>query len=483
MSHPLPPFGRRFLDLPETFWRRVRPTPLSDPYWVAQNAPLAAELGLSAATLDAHLALFAGNDVPADMTPLAAIYAGHQFGVYVPQLGDGRALLLGDLPLGGERMELQLKGAGRTPFSRMGDGRAVLRSSIREYLCSEAMHGLGIPTTRALCLAGSDETVWRETAETTAVLTRVAPSFVRFGSFEVFYHRGQHDAVRELADYLLQHHFAECRDADRPYLAMFTEVARRTAELVAAWQAVGFCHGVMNSDNMSMLGLTLDYGPFGFLDAFDAAHICNHSDHAGRYAYNQQPRIAHWNLYCLASALTPLVEEADLRAVLDQFPDVFSRAFLDRFRAKLGLFVAREGDDELVQALLLLLHGQSADFTVFFRRLSRFDGQGAGDDVAALFAEPEAWRAWCDRYRARLADEGSVDAERQAAMLAVNPKYILRNYLAEQAIAQARDARDFGEIERLRQCLSRPFDEAPAFEDYAALPPEWAGEICLSCSS
>lgn len=482
---PFPPLGRRFQSLPPPFYRTVHPTPLPAPYWVARNHELACALGL---TLDANdadcLALLAGNREPEAGAPLAALYAGHQFGVWVPQLGDGRALLLGDLPYaGGGRMELQLKGAGQTPFSRMGDGRAVLRSSIREYLCSEAMHGLGIPTTRALCLVGSDETVWREQAETAAVLTRVAPSFIRFGSFEAFYHRGQHEAVRQLADFVLQHHFPDCLPAEHPYAALFAEVCRRTAATVAAWQSVGFCHGVMNSDNMSILGLTLDYGPFGFLDAFDAGHVCNHSDHGGRYAYNQQPRVAHWNLHCLASALLPLVDEAELLVELEAFPEVFGAAWLARWRARLGLVEARADDEGLIQALLLLLQAQAVDLTIFFRLLSRLGRQDGPDALSALFAEPEDWFAWRARYLARLDAEGSVDMRRQTAMLAVNPKYILRNHLAETAIAHARDAHDFSEVERLQRCLMHPFDEQPEFEAYAAPPPAWAREISLSCSS
>jgi serine/tyrosine/threonine adenylyltransferase len=481
----LPEFGHRFESLPPLFYRAVRPTPQPDPYWVAVNHALAAELGLTLdeTVADARLEVFAGNREVDGGAPVAALYAGHQFGVWVPQLGDGRALLLGDLPHRDGRMELQLKGAGRTPFSRMGDGRAVLRSSIREYLCSEAMHALGIPTTRALCIVGSEETVWRESAETAAVVTRVAPSFIRFGSFEAFYHRGQNEAVAQLADHVLQHHFPECLRAQRPYAALFAEVCRRTTETVAAWQTVGFCHGVMNSDNMSILGLTLDYGPFGFLDAFDAGHVCNHSDHGGRYAYNQQPRVAHWNLQCLASALLPLVDEADLLTELETFPDRFRAAWLARWRARLGFESAMDDDEALIQALLLLLQAQAVDLTVFFRRLSRLAMADVHDEMAELFTDQEEWAGWRARYLARLAVEGSTDSRRHPAMLAVNPKYILRNYLAENAIAQARDAHDFSEIERLQRCLSRPFDEQPEFEPYAALPPAWAGEICLSCSS
>ncbi|MCU0950404.1 MAG: YdiU family protein, partial [Burkholderiaceae bacterium] len=300
-------FGR----LPPRLYTRLAPTPLAKPYAVAYSAAAGELIGLSAAQSSEHgfIEVAAGNRVPAGADPLAAVYSGHQFGVYVPQLGDGRAILLGGIDGPEGTWELQWKGAGKTPYSRMGDGRAVLRSSIREFLCSEAMHGLGIPTTRALSIAGSDHPVFRETTETAAVVIRMAPSFVRFGSFEFLYWRNLHDELRVLADYVIDSFYPGCSaagDGPKPYLALLESVSRRTARLMAQWQGVGFCHGVMNTDNMSILGLTIDYGPFGFLDGFDANHICNHSDEQGRYAYAQQPGVAHWNLYCLGQALVPL---------------------------------------------------------------------------------------------------------------------------------------------------------------------------------
>lgn len=476
-----PVFSQRFAALPRACSQRVLPTPIPQPYWIARNHALAAELGLSLeGTDDPLLALFAGNASVPGVAPLAARYAGHQFGQYVPQLGDGRAVLLGDLPWGAAaRAEIQLKGAGPTPFSRQGDGRAVLRSCVREYLASEAMHGLGIATTRALCLVGTELPVWREQAETAAVLTRVAPSFVRFGSFEVLAHSGQLQALQQLADFVIQHHYPACKAADNPYAALFSAVCAVTAQLVAQWQAVGFCHGVMNSDNMSILGLTLDYGPFGFLDRFDAAHRCNHSDYAGRYAYKQQPAVAEWNLQCLASALLPLVPEQSLLEILAGFGPAFDHAYLGLMRAKLGLQQAEMEDRQLVDALLLVLHASAIDFTIFFRLLSH----GDLDRVTQLFDQPAAWLAWQARYLARLRSEALSAGERSQAMLKLNPKYVLRNYLAENAIALARDANDFSQIERLAACLAHPFDEQPAFDDYAAQPPGWARDICLSCSS
>jgi uncharacterized protein YdiU (UPF0061 family) len=376
----------------------------------------------------------------------------------------------------------------------MGDGRAVLRSSIREFLCSEAMHGLGIPTTRALSVAGSDHPVFRETVETAAVVIRMAPSFVRFGSFEFFYWRNLHEELRTLADYVIDAFYPECRaagDGAKPYLALLEAVARRTARLIAQWQGVGFCHGVMNTDNMSILGLTIDYGPFGFIDGFDANHVCNHSDEHGRYAYAQQPGVAHWNLYCLGQALIPLTEDVEAtQAALETFKDEFARAISAQFRAKLGLATEQDDDTALVERLLALLDAQRVDWTLFWRRLSRLRADAADPQADApvrdLFADRAAFDAWAVGYRTRLAAENSLDAERAARMNRVNPKYVLRNYLAEKAIRMARGdegPRDFSEIDRLLQCLRNPFDEQPGHDQYAGLPPDWAAGLALSCSS
>jgi len=489
-------WDNRFARLDSGFYTRLAPTALPDPYPVAFSPEAAALIGLPADLGDDtnFTEVASGNLVPPGADPLAAVYAGHQFGVYVPQLGDGRAILLGGVQGPAGLWELQLKGSGKTPYSRMGDGRAVLRSSIREFLCSEAMHGLGIPTTRALSVTGSDLPVLRETAETAAVVIRMAPSFVRFGSFEICYWRRQHEALRALADYVIDEFYPECRAAGHgptPYLALLEAVARRTARLLAQWQGVGFCHGVMNSDNMSVLGLTIDYGPFGFIDGFDANHVCNHSDEGGRYAYAQQPAVAHWNLYCLGQALMPLTEEVEAtQAALDTFNDEFARAIAAQFNAKLGLASELEGDADLVARLLTLLDAQRVDWTLFWRRLSRLPAAAgtAADDapVRDLFADRAAVDAWAADYRARLAAEHSVDAERSARMNRVNPKYVLRNHLAETAIGKARGdqgRRDFSEIARLLDCLRRPFDEQPQYESYAGLPPDWAAALHLSCSS
>lgn len=484
-------FANSFAALPADFFSRVAPTALPSPYWVGTSPAAGRLIGLGEAWSDELLATLAGNRVPAGAAPLAAVYSGHQFGVYVPRLGDGRALLLGEVAgSDGQSWEIQLKGAGLTPYSRTADGRAVLRSSIREFLCSEAMAGLGIPTTRALAVVGSDYPVFRETTETAAVVTRIAPSFVRFGSFEYFSHTGQHERLRELADYVIRRFHPELMSAPEPYLAWLAEVATRTARLIARWQGVGFMHGVMNTDNMSILGLTLDYGPFQFMDGFDATHICNHSDTGGRYAWHRQPEIGFWNLYALGQALIPLTGSEDAtRAVLDNYREQFGAALEAEFHAKLGLTGIREGDDALIEDLLQLLHEQRTDWTIFWRKLSHWPADGIGPAhhaVRDLFLDRSAFDAWAQRYRARLEAEGSVDADRHARLLATNPKYVLRNWIAEEAIAAARGdsgERDFGVVAQVLRMLEAPFAESPEFERYAGHPPDWAANLSLSCSS
>jgi len=481
------PTVRRYAALGEGFYSRVSPTPRGEPYKVSVNPAVARLLGLDPATLsdEAVAGAFSGQRLPAWAEPMATVYAGHQFGVYVPRLGDGRALLLGEVAGPEGVFEVQLKGAGPTPYSRMGDGYAVLRSTIREYLASEAMAGLGIPTTRALCIVGSDAPVYRETVETGATLTRVAPTHVRFGTFEYFAHTRQDAFLKQLADHVVAHHypgFLGLHGAE-PYAALFGAVVERTARLIARWQAVGFCHGVMNSDNMSITGLTIDYGPFGFLDAFDPGHICNHSDHGGRYAYFRQPHIGLWNLGCLAQSLLPLVESGPLRERLEGYGEIYNAAYLDAMREKFGLCQARDDDLALIEGFLEILTRWRMDFTNSFRRLATL---GLEDGVCELrdhCPDPAALDAWIARYRARLRDEGSVDdRERAARMNRVNPRYVLRNYLAQQAIERA-GQKDFSEVDRLLGVLQRPFDEHPGCEHYAGEPPEWGRHLAVSCSS
>ncbi len=487
-------FDNSFARLPEGFHARVRPTPLQGARLASVSPEAAGLLGLDARQLHRDPALhgLAGADLLADGDPVAMCYAGHQFGHFVPQLGDGRAIVLGEVDTGSAgRWELQLKGAGLTPYSRDGDGRAVLRSTIREYLCSEAMHALGIPTTRALCLFDSDEEVYRERIERGALLLRMAPSHVRFGSFEVFYHRQQYRQLRQLADYVIDHDFAPLREQAEPYQALLREVVLRTARLMAQWQLVGFAHGVMNTDNMSILGLTLDYGPFGFLDGYEPGFICNHSDYQGRYAFEQQPSIGLWNLTCLAQAMLPLFDEDDgkhaaaiANDILKAYEPALVEAYSAGMRAKLGLRDARPDDQALSARLLQLMAANGVDYTNLYRDLSEIavDSDLSAPPLRDRFADRAAFDDWLSDYRARLRQECSVDAARRQAMDAVNPRYILRNYLAEQAI-QAAEKGDYSEIERLQVLLSQPFVEQAGMAAYTQEPPDWGRELSVSCSS
>ena len=468
--------------LPREFYEERKPTALPDPYLVAIS-PYAAELvdvdPGAAADDPEFLAVAAGNALPEGAQPFATIYAGHQFGAWVPQLGDGRAITLGEKC----GYEWQLKGAGLTAFSRWADGRAVLRSTIREFLCSEAMDALGIPTTRALCVVGSDEPVYRERAETAAVLTRLARSHVRFGTFEVFHYRGRADLVKRLADYLIERYYPELRESDsaQPYLALLREIVARTARLMAKWQAVGFAHGVMNTDNMSVLGLSIDYGPFGFLDTYKPGFICNHTDEMGRYAFDRQPTIALWNCYALAEAMSSLLELDPAKAILAGFEAIFREAYLGELRSKLGLRTARDEDDLLLGDLLEAMDLEDADYSRTWRSLSTVT-QTEDDEFSGWFTDRERIAAWLSRYRARLAHEAGIDAERRARMNSVNPKYVLRNYLAQTAIEKA-ERKDFSEVRRLLAVLRRPFDEQPENIAYAEPPPEWGRRLVVSCSS
>jgi uncharacterized protein YdiU (UPF0061 family) len=487
----------RYTGMGRPFAHRQPGHSLPHPRWVAVSEAASADLGWPADWWQhaGALAAFSADTPWPGMDTAATVYSGHQFGVWAGQLGDGRALLLGEVETPDGPRELQLKGSGMTPYSRRADGRAVLRSSIREFLCSEAMHALGIPTTRALALTASDLPVRRERAETAAVVTRVAPSFLRFGHFEHFCHHvrdGDYTALRQLTDFVLDHHYPACRDAAQPVAALLAEVARRTAGMVADWQAVGFCHGVMNTDNLSILGLTIDYGPFGFLDGFDPMHICNHSDDQGRYAYARQPQVAYWNLHALAQALVPLVEgdteqvTAVLTEALSHYPDAFARELGQRMRAKLGLATAQDGDQALIDDLMRLMARHQTDYTLTWRLLGEHRigvvGAAAPEPVRDLFLDTEAFDAWVVRYDERLRAEDSADAERRVRMHAVNPRYVLRNHLAETAIRLA-EAGDYSEVQRLHQVLSRPFDEQPEHAAYAELPPAWASSLEISCSS
>ena len=485
------PLESSYTTLPASFYTRLQPTPLSSPYMVCGSASAAALIQLDPAEFSRQefIDAVSGNRTLTRSQPLAAVYSGHQFGVWAGQLGDGRAILLGEADAPGTappgNMELQLKGAGMTPYSRMGDGRAVLRSSIREFLCSEAMAALGVPSSRALCVTGSDQRVMRETPETAAVATRMAPSFVRFGSFEHWFYQGREDELKLLADYVITRCYPELLGDTQPYKALLAEVTRRTAEMIAWWQAVGFMHGVMNTDNMSILGLTLDYGPFGFMEAFDPRHICNHTDQQGRYAYSMQPQIGDWNCHALAQALLPLIGDVDeAKDALAVYQPAFAKKMDALLHAKLGLASTQPDDGKLFDDLFGIMAASHVDFTLLFRRLGELRiGEPASDEpVRDLFIARAAFDGWAVQYRARLLQENSNDMQRRLAMHRANPKYVLRNYLAQQAIEKAQ-IKDFSEVQKLLAVLDHPYDEQPENEHYSALPPDWASELEVSCSS
>lgn len=499
------PFANSYASLHPDLYEVVEPTPLPGPYLVAFNPSAAWLLDLDPAeAANPELPLYlSGNRRLPGAEPIAQAYAGHQFGVWVPQLGDGRAFLLGEVQNArGERWELHLKGAGRTRFSRFGDGRSVLRSAVREYLASEALHGLGIPTTRALSIVGSDLPVYRERVESPATLLRLSPSHVRFGTFQYFAARGETERVRELVEYVVKRHFPELVDSgeagigDERLLEFFGEVCRRTARLIAQWTAVGFAHGVMNSDNMSILGLTLDYGPYGFLDDYDAGFICNHTDTGGRYAFDQQPAVGMWNCARLGEALMVLGgDPAAFQAELEGYWPAFAAAYRNLVLGKLGLnsgttdftdYPDEENDRELITDLLELLQAERADYTRFFRGLCGYcvnsEQLAVNSEQSTVNGHSERMKEWLGRYGARLQALGSVDAERRERMRRVNPRYVLRNWIAQEAIAEA-EARRYEPIEQLRRLFADPYAEHTGMERFAEPPSAEAREIAVSCSS
>ena len=474
----------RYSELPRCLFTHVNPSPLDNTRWVMWNSELAEQFGLPLIPEDTPelLSAFSGDNIPSVFSPLAMKYAGHQFGSYNPDLGDGRGLLLSELAdKSGVSFDLHLKGAGRTPYSRTGDGRAVLRSTIREYLCSEAMAGLGIPTTRALGMMTSDTPVFREGYETGALLIRMAETHIRFGHFEHLFYSNLLTEQKLLADKVIEWHFPDCAHSDKPYAAMFSEIVDRTAYMIAQWQAVGFAHGVMNTDNMSIIGQTFDYGPFGFLDDYEPGYICNHSDYQGRYAFNQQPRIGLWNLSALAHSLSPLIDKSDLESSLEQYEMQLHGYFSQLMRDKLGLLSKREGDSRLFESMFELLSQNAVDYTRFMRTLSCLDTEDQ-QAVVDLFVDREAATLWMDLYLTRCELEDKGPEYRCQKMRGVNPKYILRNYLAQQAIDKAQQG-DFCEVEILSTLLKTPFNEHSGFESYAQLPPEWGKKMEISCSS
>lgn len=469
-------------ELPE-FYTALQPTPLNNARLVWHNAPLAESLGIPASLFDpaSGAGVWGGEALLPGMSPLAQVYSGHQFGVWAGQLGDGRGILLGEQMLAdGTTRDWHLKGAGLTPYSRMGDGRAVLRSTIRESLASEAMHYLGIPTTRALSIVTSDTPVRRENTEQGAMMIRIAQSHARFGHFEHFYYRREPEKVQKLADFVIRHHWPQWQDEADKYALWFNDVVSCTASLIARWQAVGFAHGVMNTDNMSVLGLTIDYGPYGFLDDYQPGYICNHSDYQGRYRFDNQPGVGLWNLQKLAQTLSPFVAVDVLNQALENYQQVLLREYGALMRSKLGFTTEQKGDNEILNRLFALMAREGSDYTRTFRMLSQTEQHSASSPLRDEFIDRAGFDAWFADYRARLQREGVDDMTRQAQMKAVNPAMVLRNWLAQRAIEQAEQG-DMTELERLHRALRTPFEDRS--DDYVSRPPDWGKRLEVSCSS
>lgn len=467
-----------YLDLEPIFYHEVKPTPLKNPKLVSYNPDAAQLLGLESNQNSSEYItqILNGTQFFNGSRPYAMCYAGHQFGYFVPRLGDGRAINLGLV----NGWNLQLKGSGQTLYSRQGDGRAVLRSSIREYLMSEAMHALGIPTSRALALISSDEKVAREQWERGAIVLRLSPSWIRFGSFEYFFHSNQHAQLESLADFLIVESFPELVGVEDSYLKMYGEIVKRTAQMIAHWQSVGFNHGVMNTDNMSAIGLTIDYGPYAFLDTFESGYICNHTDQEGRYSFDNQPRIGHWNLAQLARALSPLISPEKTALELEKYGEYFTTMLLELLKNKLGMDTLPNEDSALFQSLFTTLENGRSDMTPFFRALSHYEGDRSA--LLSLSLVPNQLNKWLDIYDECLKKNTSSTHERHLKMLQCNPKYVLKNYILQEAIDLA-ETNDFNLVNDLLKLAQNPYDEHSEFERYAGPTPLSHTNLKLSCSS
>ena len=467
-------FSNPFADLPEDFFHKQNWTPFDNPKLIHFNKELAELLGLPKDLDPGDLVPYInGNKTFKHSVPLSMAYAGHQFGSWVPQLGDGRGILLGQLQTQDGLMDLHIKGAGKTPYSRFGDGRAVLRSTIREYLCGEAMHHLGIPSSRSLIMIGSDEPVFRETTEFGAMMVRVAKTHIRFGHFEYLMHNKKTEFIPILLNHVIENYFPELKESKDGYTDLFEKIVSSTARLIAKWQAFGFAHGVMNTDNMSILGETFDFGPFGFLDEYNPGFICNHSDHGGRYAFNNQPSIGLWNCHALAAALKDHIEIERTKEIINAYEQTFYDELILIFRKKLGLVESETEDLKLIEELLSWMHKNKKDYTNTFRTLSK--------ENHGLFKDEEG-KSWLEKYQKRLNREKINTTKRKKIMNQNNPKFILRNYLAQKAIEEAEKG-NYVELKKLIEILKKPFDENRDYEDYANEPPEWGRKLEISCSS
>ncbi|WP_373033830.1 YdiU family protein [Sulfurovum sp.] len=472
-------FQTTYLSLDSEFYDMTDPTPLDDPYLISFNPKVAKLIDLDGDSGDDphFVALLNGTFIPEGTRPFSMCYAGHQFGHYVPRLGDGRAINLGSI----NGWHLQTKGSGETRYSRTSDGRAAVPSSIREYLMSEAMHHLGIPTTRALGIIGSQTKILRNQIERGAIVMRMSPSWVRFGTFEYFYYFKEYDKLKSLTDYVITESYPHLQNDEDRYFKFFCEVVERTAKLIAQWQGLGFCHGVMNTDNMSIAGLTIDYGPYAMLDDYDYGFVCNKTDRIGRYSYGEQPNVSYWNLTMLAKALSPIIDKEKMQKKLDDYGNfIYPDAYIDIMCQKLGLVLRLDEDVELITELVGALQDAYVDYTLFFRTLSHYDGERM--PLYDIAMNPVVIHNWLDLYDARLSKETPTQPERQNAMLNTNPKYVLKNYMLQEAITLAEHG-NYSMVETLLHIASHPYDELPEFEHFANETPEEHKNICLSCSS
>ena len=472
-------FQTKYLSQDDEFYELTDPTPLDEPYLISFNPKAAKliELDSNSGKDPRFISLLNGTFIPKSARPFSMCYAGHQFGNYAHRLGDGRAINLGSI----NGWHLQTKGSGETHYSRMADGRTSLPSSIREYLMSEAMHHLGIPTTRALGIIGSETKLLRDRIERGAIIMRMSSSWVRFGTFEYFYYFKEHEKLKSLADYVISESYPHLQNDEDRYFKFFSEVVERTAKLIAQWQGVGFCHGVMNTDNMSIAGLTIDYGPYAMLDDFDFGFVCNKTDKAGRYSYGDQPNISYWNLTMLSKVLSPIIDKERMQKKLDDYGNfLYPNAYIDVMRQKLGLTLKLDEDTKLITSLVGTLQDAYVDYTLFFRTLSRYDSERM--PLFEIAMNPVTIDSWLNLYDDRLSKETRTQTERQEEMLKTNPKYVLKNYMLQKAIDKSRLG-DFSMVETLLYIAEHPFDELPEFEHFAGETPEEYKNLTLSCSS
>jgi uncharacterized protein YdiU (UPF0061 family) len=467
-----------YLDLDEEFYDLSKPQALDNPYLIHINQELTKQMGLDIKSDDSNLLDFLnGTFTPTGSKPYSMCYAGHQFGNYIPRLGDGRAHNLGSI----NGWNLQLKGSGETIYANSADGRCSLSSSIREYLMGEAMYYLGIPTTRALGIVGSQEKILRDGFVNSAIVMRASTSWIRFGTFEYFYYFKEYEKLEQLAEYVIEESYPELIDDEDRFFKMFCKVVENSAKLIASWQGIGFCHGVMNTDNMSVAGVTLDYGPFSMLDDFEYGFVSNKKDKAGRYAYGEQPNILYWNLTKLAKALSPLIEQQRMDKKLEEFGEsLYPNIYIDVMRKKLGLKEKLDEDKELIVELIGMLQDAYVDHTLFFRTLSRYDG--VRDNLFDIAMNPIVVDEWLNLYDKRLEKEIISQQQREQLMLKINPKYILKNYMLEKATTFAKQG-DFTIVEQMLYIAQHPFEELPECEEYAGDTPEGYKNITLSCSS